>query len=272
MSIRYPETALVAVNTHGQIAQETSGQRFKFQETIPDSRIIIINATAPGVSNYTDEIHTTGKEEIILEEFANTTDIDEFVRLVVPELKAYDKYNVKLSKGSSPDKKNYRNLFSRGYKVQKKRNNDSMIEKWFSINNSEYQEKQMFAERNLDDYSIKVLNAENAEGRNGVDILTMSPPTILLENKRVVSLERLIRFLNRSGVKNIIIFDFSCNNFVDKYSPRTERRKRRDIEKDMDMNLVPNPRKKTRRARVERTNSDTVRSTVRSHKRKRKSR
>jgi len=230
----FPDTVLISVSTHGSI--ETSRSSFSFEEAIPDTKIVIANATAPGVCNFSNADHTDALNEILMEEFESfdkTKSIEKFAPIALKSIKLYDYFNIlrvkKNEKDHSPRTKNYINLFNRGYNYQVRRNKDHIIDKTYEITPEENKERLDLKEMNRTNNSFKVLNMKDIYGKQGVDLLDIVPPTISVYDRRILTLRKAIEYLNKYGAKNIIIFDFSCNAYssTEVITPRAERRLRR---------------------------------------------
>ena len=245
----YPETAIVSISTHGNILEDTS--KFKFEENIPDSKVIIVSTSAPGVCNYASVVDTTSKDDLIMEEFESfdmTKGIEEFVFHVVPMLKEYDVYNTFKyrirHKNKDQDEKNYTNLFNRGHNIQIQRNGNKIFNKMYSINKEENEQRQHFAEMNKTELSVQILNMPNF--RRGFDLLDLSPPTLNFNGEKMITLRHIIEHLNKNGCKNIIIFDSTCNLYSNEYSERSLRQRRRFHERDSNRILLNSTKKRRR--------------------------
>lgn len=238
----YPETVLLSINAHSSIGNDS--KLFKFDEKIQDSKIIIINSTAIGVCNYATNIVVQEKNDVLLEEyrdFDKTKSIDDFIDYIVPTLKDVDKYNTykyKLkTKDNSPESTKYLSLFSKGHNIQKKKNKDLIINKDYYINSIENEERE---QTNMSNNSIKILNMSN-RNNDLFDIMTSIVPR---QYGRLLKLKDIIEHLNSNGVKNIIIFDFSCNEYSSVTTPRTSRHKRRYLEKELGIQILSKKRKR----------------------------
>lgn len=247
----FPETVLLSITAHGSIA--TYKKSFSFEEVIPDSKVIIANATAPGVCNYLTSYHIESLNELLMEEyesFDKTKSMEEFVPLVLRSIKLHDYYNMltdkKKQKQHSPDSQNYINLFNRGYNYQIRRNKDYIIDKSYQLSPEENKERLEFREENKSYNSIMVLNMKDPYGKQGVDLLDIVPPTISVNNYKYLTLKNAIEYLNKNGAKNIMIFDYSCNDYDSNeiVTPRYERSLRRQYIKDYDVKDSTKKRKR----------------------------
>jgi len=248
----FPETVILGISTHGYI--EAYKKSFTFEEVIPDSKVIIANVTAPGVCNYNNNEDIDSYNEILMEEyesFDKTKDIEEYVLIAVRNIKLYDYFNVlkvkKNEKEHSPRTKNYISLFNKGYNYQIRKNKDHIIDKVYEINPEENKERLDLKEQNKTNYSVKVLNMKDAYGKPGVDLLDIVPPTISVNNRRILTLRKAIEYLNKHGAKNIIIFDYSCNVYASTeiITPRAERSLRRSYINNYEVRYSTKKRKAT---------------------------
>ena len=121
-------------------------------------------------------------------------------------------------------------------------------------------------EKTKNDWSIQVMNI-----RGMPDLLSF----IRLQTRRgesVITLEEIINFLNYKGVENVIIFDFSCSDFMNEEQYEIEdqraiRRHRRDISK---MNYGGKKNRKSKRVKKQLKNKFKTLKNKRFIKRKNK--
>jgi hypothetical protein len=226
----YPETVLLSINAHSGIKGEEDMYTFKEHEKMPNSKVFLINATAIGVCNYVPKITIRQKNEALSDKFQvfdKTQDIEEFVKSIIPTIKEIDaknsvKYILK-SKKISPDTKNYLYSFNKGHNFLITKNNGLIVNKVYSISPEENEERKQYPHLSN---SIKILNLPSSNN-DLFDILNTNSPL------RRIKLKEIIEYLNSNGAKNIIIFDFSCNDFTSDQTPRSLRSKRRRMTNEL---------------------------------------
>jgi hypothetical protein len=231
----YPETVLISITTHGAV---DNTKKTIFTEKIPNSKVILVNATAPGVCNYTNESQIQDINDLLIEEFSKFNkkeDIGLFVKSVIPDLKPMENqiYKDRLrDKNKTVRQKRYTDTFhEKSYNYQEITQNKPIYYKEYSINNEEDDERKT---RKNKDNTISVLNLPN--GTN--DLLDIIVNHSSREQSRIITLNEIIDHLNSNGAKNIIIFDFSCNDFGYNTTPREYRNKKRAIEREHDIKYV----------------------------------
>ena len=237
----YPETVLLSINTHSGI--NGTEDMYQFIESKQNTKIVLVNATAIGVCNYSDISAVQEKNELLLEEFNKfdkTKGIESFAKSVIPTMKEIDYYNTfrpksKRSEKKSPDTKEYLHSFSKGHNLRVIQNGDFLFNKSYSISHTENEQRKQNPESSTD--SIKILNVPGIHN-DLFDIINTN------SNLPRLKLKEIIEHLNRNGAKNIVIFDFSCNDFNTKQSDRYRRATRRRLTNDLGVQMVFKKRRK----------------------------
>jgi hypothetical protein len=224
----FPETVIVSVTLHGSIHPEEDGQlvsKFKVPEGM---RIKKISAVAPGVCNVTSETQIAKINRSITSAFKNPVryeDVDSKLPPLIQSFKHLEKNEViamiKDTESTIGEKeKEFIRHTDKGYTVAEYLAGQPILQKRYSRSVGEGID-------DANDFKINVLNVEGQPdlhsllltGRSGA---TTTRASEIEEGQYMVRLSSFVNLLQEKGVKNIVLFDFSCSDFYDK-DKRTSR-------------------------------------------------
>jgi len=226
----FPETVIVSVTLHGSIHPEndTPIPTFKVPEGM---RIKKISAVAPGVCNVTSETQIAKINRSITSAFENPVryeDVDSKLPLLIESFKQLEKNEVIfiLKDDSGEKEKDFVRHTDIGYTVVDYLAGQPILQKRYSRSVGEGID-------DANDFKINVLNVEGQPdlhsllltGRSGA---TTTRASEIEESQYMVRLSSFVNLLQEKGVKNIVLFDFSCSDFY-QANPRKSRALRRGV-------------------------------------------
>jgi hypothetical protein len=224
----FPETVIVSVTLHGSIHPEddTPIPTFKVPEGM---RIKKISAVAPGVCNVTSETQIAKINSSITSAFENPVryeDVDSKLPPLIESFKQLEKNEVIfiLKDDSGEKEKDFVRHTDIGYTVVDYLAGQPILQKRYSRSVGEGID-------DANDFKINVLNVEGQPdlhsllltGRSGA---TTTRASEIEESQYMVRLSSFVNLLQEKGVKNIVLFDFSCSDFY-QATPRDTRGLRR---------------------------------------------
>jgi hypothetical protein len=227
----FPETVIVSVTLHGSIHPEddTPIPTFKVPEGM---RIKKISAVAPGVCNVTSETQIAKINNSISSAFKNPVqyeDVDSKLPSLIQSFKQLEKNEViTILKDSGEKEKDFVRHTDKGYTVAEYLAGQPILQKRYSRSVGEGID-------DANDFKINLLNVEGQPdlhsllltGRSGA---TTTRASEIEEGQYMVRLSSFVNLLQEKGVKNIVLFDFSCSDFYDT-TPRTSRALRNDAKR-----------------------------------------
>jgi hypothetical protein len=250
-----PETLVLSITVHGSVNIEDWGVS---QFNIPaDMEIVKVSAVAPGVCNIMTEedsveINTT------LREFYSDSDITlaragQTLPKVIGLLRDIESRGIPIiSKQNNPMSQHYIRHTDTGFSVVKYDGNTPMIDKVFSRSIGE-------GDENIHDFKINMLNVPGMPDLFKLFTTGKTTATTRASKSKeytAIPLSEIVYYLRKNGVKNIVMFDFSCAEMDT--DPRTERSFRRSaITRGMN-----GGKRKTRRRKNKTKTPSTRRRTV----------
>jgi len=232
----FPETVIVSVTLHGSIHPE-DGEPVTFK--VPEGmRIKKISAVAPGVCNVTSETQIAKINRSITSAFKNPVqyeDVDSKLPPLIQSFKQLEKNEVIfiLKDDSGEKEKDFVRHTDIGYTVVDYLAGQPILQKRYSRSVGEGID-------DANDFKINVLNVEGQPdlhsllltGRSGA---TTTRASEIEEGQYMVRLSSFVNLLQEKGVKNIVLFDFSCSDFY-QATPRESRALRGDVIKRRKLN------------------------------------
>lgn len=196
-------------------------------------RIKKISAVAPGVCNVTSETQIAKINRSITSAFKNPVqyeDVDSKLPPLIQSFKQLEKNEVIfiLKDDSGEKEKDFIRHTDIGYTVVDYLAGQPILQKRYSRSVGEGID-------DANDFKINVLNVEGQPdlhsllltGRSGA---TTTRASEIEEGQYMVRLSSFVNLLQEKGVKNIVLFDFSCSDFYDT-TPRTSRALRNDAKR-----------------------------------------
>jgi len=233
--MEFPETVVLSITVHGLMSVE-NGDVTEF--TVPEGmRIIKVSAVAPGVCNVTTEEEITTANASIRKVFGSPDltykDVVSKLAPLVQSLKTLESDTTptirsQLKTQKDVDMSNFLLHTNKGFSIVNYESGKPMINKEFGRSDGE-------GLKNVDDYKITALNAVGqpdlhsiiVSGRSGA---TDTRGSIKSEGEFLLRLSTIVTFLQERGVKNILLFDFSCSEMTEG-SERDIRNARRNLVK-----------------------------------------
>ena len=230
----FPETVVLSITVHGLMPVE-NGTVTTF--TVPEGmRIKKISAVAPGVCNVTTEEEIKIATDSIRKVFGSPNltyeEIDSKLTPLIESLKTLESKTLptvrsQLKGEKDTDMSNFLRYTDKGFSIVNYESGKTMINKEFG----RYGE----GIETVDDYKITALNAVGqpdihsiiVSGRTGA---TMTRGSTKSEGDYLLRLSTIVSFLQERGVKNIVLFDFSCSEMTEG-SPSFIRKERRNLVK-----------------------------------------
>ena len=235
----FPETVVLSITLHGRMSVE-NGAVTTF--TVPDGmRIIKVSAVAPGVCNVTTEKEIEKANASIRKVFGSPDltyqEKESKLASLVQSLKTLEsdttatiRSQVKKEEDEDTikDMLNMLRYMDIGFTTVEYLPGEPIINKEFGRSDGEGLES-------VDDYKITALNVEGqpdlhsniVSGRSGA---TMTRGSTKSEGEFLLRLSTIVTFLQKEGVKNLVLFDFSCSEMTEG-SPRFIRNERRNLTK-----------------------------------------
>jgi hypothetical protein len=229
----YPETVVVHISSHGEIPMDQEVPATFLMP--PDMMLLKLTASPQGVSHISTEKNLDHLMEILEnsdvprlmeltreepdDKSANkiaTTELKDFIRLG----RNYDR-RVLYSRHSETYQ-TLRRTLNKSYAIGLYRDSRLVLNKTF-----------------MEDVRVQIskwyfkATLVNVPGQP--DLLSILPKmgdgsiSKTPQSSREITLQQIIEYLNQKHVKNVFIFDSTCSNFSEQYSPRTKRRVRRTM-------------------------------------------
>lgn len=199
-------------------------------------RIKKISAVAPGVCNVTSETQIAKINRSITSAFKNPVqyeDVDSKLPPLIESFKQLEKNEViailkDTESTISKKEKEFIRHTDKGYTVVDYLAGQEILQKRYSRSEGEGID-------DANDFKINLLNVEGQPdihsllltGRSGA---TTTRASEIEEGQYMVRLSSFVNLLQEKGVKNIVLFDFSCSDFYD-MDDRTSRRIRMDTKR-----------------------------------------
>ena len=275
--IVYPERVILANLSHGNIIIDKKGieKTFVIPEGISVKRAY---ASTPGVCNFISADSNAEfvrsirsfKGKLLKPEFNG--DLDDKIKILLGTFQKSDKTDTFLgfinwlkerktmtekeieeeddeTKDTAMESRRYVHTFDQFYKLSTYLPGDTIINKKFSRTNSE-------ATRN--EWVSTLINIEPGS----LDLLTIMRPQTR-EGETFLFLSDIINYLKDNGVKEIIMFDFSCSTFTDEehyeINDREIRARRRAITKDSSNVKFGGKKRQSRKKRKQNKHKKTKR-------------
>jgi hypothetical protein len=229
----FPETVVLSITLHGRMSVE-NGAVTTF--TVPQGmRIIKVSAVTPGVCNVTTESEIEKANASIRKVFGSPQlryeEIEPKLASLVQSLKTLESDTTatirsQLKTQKDEDMINMLRYTDKGFRVVQYESGKPIINKEFGRSDGEGVES-------VEDYKITALNAMGqpdlhsniVSERSGA---TMTRASTKSEGEFLLRLSTIVTFLQKEGVKNILLFDFSCSEMTEG-SPRFIRNARRNL-------------------------------------------
>ena len=218
--MEFPETVVLSITVHGLMSVE-NGDVTEF--TVPEGmRIIKVSAVAPGVCNVTTEEEITTANASIRKVFGSPDltykDVVSKLAPLVQSLKTLESDTTptirsQLKTQKDVDMSNFLLHTNKGFSIVNYESGDPIINKEFGRSDGEGLDS-------VEDYKITALNAVGqpdlhsiiVSGRSGA---TDTRGSIKSEGEFLLRLSTIVTFLQERGVKNILLFDFSCSEMTE---------------------------------------------------------
>ena len=231
----FPETVVLSITVHGLMPVE-NGTVTTF--TVPEGmRIKKISAVAPGVCNVTTEEEIEKATDSIRKVFGSPDltyeEIDSKLTPLIGSLKTLESETIptvrsQLKGEKDTDMSNFIRYTDKGFSTVEYLPGNPMINKEFGRSDGE-------GIKTVDDFKISALNAVGqpdihsiiVSGRYGA---TMTRGSRKSEGDYLLTLSTIVTVLQEKGVKNILLFDFSCSEMTEG-SERDKRFFRRNLVK-----------------------------------------
>lgn len=229
----FPETVVLSITVHGLMSVE-NGTVTTF--TVPvGMRIKKISAVAPGVCNVTTEEEIKIATDSIRKVFGSPDltyeEIDSKLTPLIESLKTLESKTLptvrsQLKGEKDTDMSNFLRHTDKGFSTVEYLPGKTMINKEFGRSDGEGTDT-------VDDYKITALNAVGQPDIHSIIVserpgATMTRGSTKSEGDYLLSLSTIVTFLQERGVKNIVLFDFSCSEMTEG-SERDKRFFRRNL-------------------------------------------
>jgi hypothetical protein len=216
---RYPETAIVSVASHGLIKLERKTEKKpayalndipKFK--VPDATTIIkYSEIPPGTCNMMTDDKLNEYVEYILAQDLESKPVSEAFEIIQDmantgfrELKkeiVSQQQNLTLVE-KNPVSTQFVNTYEHGYLTRMFKHGDIMLNKSYVTETA--------GRHVVNDWQIVLLNYIGQP-----DLFQLLAGRTHHDDDRMITLEQIVLHLKENGVKNIILFDFSCSNYAD---------------------------------------------------------
>ena len=231
--MEFPETLVLSITLHGLMSVE-NGDVPTF--IVPEGmRIIKVSAVTPGVCNVTtgeemkianDSIHEVfGSPELTYEEIGpKLTSLVQSLKKIesdtIPTIRS------QLKKEEDPNMRNMLRYTDKGFRVVHYESGKPIINKEFGRSDGE-------GMQSVEDYKIIAINAVGQPDLHSIIVsersgATMTRGSTKSEGEFLLRLSTIVTFLRGKGVKNILLFDFSCSEMSES-SERDVRNIRRNL-------------------------------------------
>ena len=231
----FPETVVLSITVHGLMSVENETVSTFI---VPDGmRIIKISAVAPGVCNVTTESEIEKANASIRKVFGSPQlryeDIEPNLASLVQSLKTLESDTTptirsQLKGEKDTDMSNFLRHTDKGFSIVNYESGKTMINKEFGRSDGEELES-------VDDYKITALNVVGQPDLHSIIVserpgATMTRGSTKSEEQYLLRLSTIVTFLKEKGVKNIVLFDFSCSEMTEG-TERDIRNERRNLVK-----------------------------------------
>jgi hypothetical protein len=258
----FPETVVLSITLHGRMSVE-NGAVTTF--TVPQGmRIIKVSAVTPGVCNVTTESEIEKANASIRKVFGSPQlryeEIEPKLASLVQSLKTLESDTTatirsQLKTQKDEDMINMLRYTDKGFRVVQYESGKPIINKEFGRSDGEGLES-------VDDYKITALNVEGQPDLHSIIVsersgATMTRGSTKSEGEFLLRLSTIVTFLQERGVKNIILFDFSCSEMTEG-TERDIRNKRLNLTKK---GLYGGKKTETRRRKNRRYNGHSKTNT-----------
>jgi len=194
---------------------------------MPDNTsMTLLNAVAPGVCNFLKADDADKFAKNIIDKIKDVegrqllqNDQASFVNSLIDALKIYDiemkkdiTFNLSLKdEERDVDEEEYIHHDDKSYKIKQFSTGDNVINKEYSRNN--------YTEKNDSDWNFKI-NVMNATGFP--ELIEILKGRTTQNDNTYVTLEEIVNYLQKQGVKHIILLDLSCSSFISMPPPKEE--------------------------------------------------
>jgi hypothetical protein len=231
----FPETVVLSITVHGLMSVENETVSTFI---VPDGmRIIKISAVAPGVCNVTTESEIEKANASIRKVFGSPQlryeEIEPNLASLVQSLKTLESDTTptirsQLKGEKDTDMSNFLRHTDKGFSIVNYESKKTMINKEFGRSDGEELES-------VDDYKITALNVVGQPDLHSIIVserpgATMTRGSTKSEEQYLLRLSTIVTFLKEKGVKNIVLFDFSCSEMTEG-TERDIRNERRNLVK-----------------------------------------
>jgi hypothetical protein len=229
----FPETVVLSITVHGRMSVENETVSTFI---VPDGmRIIKISAVAPGVCNVTTESEIEKANASIRKVFGSPQlryeEIEPKLASLVQSLKTLESDTTPIIRSQlkgekDTDMSNFLRHTDKGFSIVNYESGKTMINKEFGRSDGEELES-------VDDYKITALNVVGQPDLHSIIVsersgATMTRGSTKSEEQYLLRLSTIVTFLKEKGVKNIVLFDFSCSEMTEG-SERDIRNARRNL-------------------------------------------
>jgi len=256
------DNAIIQITTHGNVML-TNSLMGPAEFLVPnDMTLIYISVAAPGVCNLLTSESSYDYRRTIME---NLNDINNQLNLITDETTLNEvetffkkfvrpfrkrdtvmEYNPLIKeKNRNPFDTEFVYTFDRTYDVTIYKSGETIRNKIYSR-----KDKETLFKPSYFDYKINMFGNSDTSDLM-IDLSGKIPNANTPSSMSQTTLQHLLFFLKKQGIKNVVIFDFSCSVFdmdgKDVEKPREIRSIRRDIIKERNRNTIGESSSKTRR-------------------------
>jgi len=250
----FPRKIILAITTHGCVSVKNTEP---VEMIVPDGmKIVKLSATGLGEVNITNygilpefinEIKYNATSLLVAETENEYTDILRNIANFMKEREDEVMIPDLISSDSVPNtnKTLLSNYFNQrknkiSYRVNIFNSNQRLIDKKFTRSSDCEIDTDMCGY----DYKINMVNIDN-----NPDLLELMPLT-KKEKNTIIYLHDIVEYLNSFGVKEIIIFDFSCSSFMNEKGKYVSEREKRSIKRKL-LRESPNISKRSKTENIE---------------------
>jgi hypothetical protein len=220
----YPETAIVAVTTHGVIktSDAADGTLSASEFKVPVGMTILkYSEASAGTCNFADD-ETVSRCVGMISKFSKDIEVaadrKQIVQAIASQFKRRTKMFVGLLQSLSKKNSKQKNLVhyhNRGNTTRMFASGSKMVDKIYAV-------EELPSDSGYDNKILLL----NADGQPDLFASILEPTP----SKDYVSMEEVIAHLHAHGVKNVVLFDLSCSEAdVSHPSKRAERKFNRDL-------------------------------------------
>ena len=210
-SVKLPETLILSITTHGEI--RLKDDEVKMFHVPEGMNILKVSAVSPGVCNILSESSSERINAVIRNILGNPEiqfgDVQPIIDSIIPSLKAIQSQtsiNLERSKTKNVEDLQFIVHNLKSYTSKTYKSGDEIVDKLF---------RRMPSEGKYSAYDYK-LNLLNVSGTPDLFQILSTGTTVPLtrgtEAKTImdISFRFIVKELEYRGVKNIVVFDFSC--------------------------------------------------------------